>query len=73
MGTYPLSLRRLNYLLPPLLSFNTLWKEFSVESKSEALCAQGEKLAGQVFTLLDIFRSLFYEANSCISSYLEKH
>ena len=29
--------------------------------------------AGQVFRSLGIFRSLFHEANSCISSYLEKH
>ena len=35
----------------------------------------GKKLAGQVFRqlLIDIFRSWFYESNSCISSYLEKH
>ena len=32
-----------------------------------------EKLAKKVFSQLDIFRSWFYEPNSYISSYLEKH
>ena len=32
-----------------------------------------EKLAEQVFRLLDIFRCWFYEPDSCISSCLEKH
>ena len=31
------------------------------------------KLAGLVFRQSDILRSLFYESNSCISSYLIKH
>ena len=32
-----------------------------------------EKLAEQVFRQLDTFRSQFYDPNSYISSYLEKH
>ena len=32
-----------------------------------------EKLAGQVFKQLGIFRNQFYEPNSCIFPYLEKH
>ena len=42
-------------------------KEFRVESRNEVLCSG--KLAGQVFRLLDILRSWFYEPNSCNSSY----
>ena len=40
--------------------------------KGGMLCSV-EKLAGQVFRNLDIFRNWFYEPNSCISSYLGKH
>ena len=32
-----------------------------------------EKLPGQVFKELDIFGSQFFEPNSCVSPYLEKH
>ena len=46
-------------------------KEFRVEVRSEALCALG-KLAKQVFRELDNFMR-FYEPDSCIFSYLEKH
>ena len=49
----------------------SLQREFRVESRNESPRAL-EKLA-QVFRWLDIFRSWFYEPNSCISSYLEKH
>ena len=52
------------------LTFNTLWAEFRVEGRNEALGAPG-KLTGPVFRQLDIFRSWLYEANSSISSYLE--
>ena len=48
-----------------------LQREFRVESRNESPRTL-EKLA-QVFRWLDIFRSWFYEPNSCISSYLEKH
>jgi len=47
-------------------------KEFKMESRNEALCAPG-KLSGQVFRQLDILRKLFYEPNSYICSYVEKH
>ena len=33
----------------------------------------GENWQNKVFRWLDIFRSQFYESNSCISSYLENH
>ena len=59
-------------MLLKLLTSNNPLKEFRVESRNEALCALG-KLAGQVFRESDILRSRFYEPNSCISSYLEKH
>ena len=59
-------------MLLKLLTSNNPLKELRVESRNEALCALG-KLAGQVFRESDILRSRFYEPNSCISSYLEKH
>ena len=52
-------------------SFNTSWKEFRVEIRNAALCAWQEKLSGQDFRQLDIFRKTLYEPNSWISSYLE--
>ena len=71
-GTCHPPLQEWNQVLLQLLTFNTLWKEFRVESRNEALGATG-KLTGQVFRRLDIFRSWPYEPNSSISSYLEKH
>ena len=59
-------------MLLQLLIFNTSGKELRVESRSEVSCEQG-KLAEQVFRRLDGFRSPFYEPNSSVSSYLEKH
>ena len=38
-----LPLQGLNHVLLQLLTFNTPWTEFRVESRSEALCAQGAK------------------------------
>ena len=46
-------------------------KEFQVESTNEALGALGKN--GRTALQTDISRSRFYEPNSCISSYLEKH
>ena len=40
-STY-LPLWGLNHVLLQLLTFNTPWKEFRVESRNEALCAQGK-------------------------------
>ena len=51
------------------LTFNTPWEEFRVENRNKAPCDLGK--TGR--TSLPIFRSWFYETNSCISSYLEKH
>ena len=71
-GIFHLSLHRLNHELLQLLTFNTPGKELRVEIRSKALSALG-KLAEQVFRKLDISRRRFYEPNSCIISYLEKH
>ena len=54
-----------------MMIFNTLWKEFRVESRNEALGAL--KKIGKTGLQIDIFKSQFYEPSSCISSYLEKH
>ena len=70
-ATCHLPLRGSNSEPLQLLTFNTPWKEFRVESRNGALCALG-KLAGQVFRGLGIFRSQIYEPISHISSYLEK-
>ena len=43
-------------------------KDLRAEIRSEALCVLG-KLAKQVFRQLNIFRRIFYEPSSCISSY----
>ena len=40
--------------------------------RGEVVCALG-KPGDQVFRELDIFRRRFYEPDSCISSYLERH
>ena len=71
IGTCHLPLQGLNHVLLQLLTFNTLWKEYRVESRNEALCALGK--TGRTGLQTDIFRSRFYEPNFCISSYLEKH
>ena len=71
MGTGHLPPQGLNYVLLQLLTFNTPLKGVQVESSSEALCALGK--TGRAGLQIDIFRSQFYEPNSCISSYLEKH
>ena len=42
IGTYHLPLQGLNHELLQLLSFNTPWKQFRVESRDEALCALGK-------------------------------
>ena len=52
--------------------FHNLQKEFRVESINEVLCAPGKNWQDRL-SQLDIFRSWFYEPNSCISSYSEKH
>ena len=72
IGTCHLPLQGLNHTLLSLLIFNALQKEFGVESRNEALCAQGGK-TGRTGLQIVIFRSWFYEPNSCISSYLERH
>ena len=41
-GTCHLPLQGLNQVLLQLLTFNIPWKEFSVESRNEALCALGK-------------------------------
>ena len=70
MSTCHLPLQGLNHVLLQLLTFNTPGR--SPQWKWGVLCSR-EKLAGQVFRQLDIFRSWFYEPSSCISPYLEKH
>ena len=72
IGTCHLPLQGFNQVLLWLLTFSTPWREFRSESRNEALCAL-EKLAEQTSRERDIFRSWFYEPNSCIPSYLEKH
>ena len=68
-GHCHLPLRRLNLMLPELLTFNNPWGSLGW---SEALCAPGN-LVGHVLRWLDVFRNRFYDLNPCISSYLEKH
>ena len=72
ISTCHLFLQGLNHELQHLLTSNTRWKDFWVESRNEALCALG-KLAEQVFREFNIFRRWFYEPHSCTSLYLEKH
>jgi len=57
-------------VLLQLLTFNTPWK-LRVKSRNEALCALGK--TARTGLQIVIFRSWFYEPNSFISSYLEKH
>ena len=56
-------------MLPQLLAFNTSWKEFRVESRNEALGAQGKiaKTDLQIFRYFsgDDFMSPIF-ASSCI-------
>ena len=59
-GIWILPLHRLNPVLLQLLTFDTPWRGFRVES--EALCAPG-KLVEQVFRQLDIFRNWFHDPN----------
>ena len=59
-------------MLTLLLNFNTLWKEFSVESKSEALCAQEENTGRTGLQIVGHFQEPLLWG-SCISLYLEKH
>ena len=42
MGTCHLPLQGLDHALLQLLTLSTPWKEFRVESRNEALCAQGK-------------------------------
>ena len=66
-------LQGLNHvLLEFLLTLNTSWKEYRVESRNEAFCGWGRR-TGTTDLQVDIFRSQFYEPNSCMSSYLEKY
>ena len=55
MGACHLPLQELNHELGQLLIFNIPRKMFKVESKNEALCAQGK--AGRMGFQIDIFRS----------------
>ena len=52
---------------------STPLKELRADIRIEALCTLLGKLAEQVFRSLDIFRRRFYEPNSYVSSYPEKH
>ena len=71
MGTHHLPLQGLNHESLQWLTFNILWKELRVESRNEALCTLGK--TGRTGLQIVIFRSWYYEPNSCISAYLEKH
>ena len=71
VGTCHLPLQGLNQVVLQLLTFNTLWKEFRVESGNEALSARGKTVRAGL--QIDMFRNWFYESNSYISSYLEQH
>ena len=66
-GTCHLSLPGLNHVLLQLLIFKTLWNEFRVENRNEALCALGEIWHNRSS---DIFRNWFYEPSSYTSLYL---
>ena len=68
MDTWYLPLQTLNHVL---LIFSIPWKEFRVENRNEAFCAQGK--TGRTSLQVGIFRSRFYEPNSYISSYVEKY
>ena len=62
IGTCRLPLQGLNHEWLQLLTFNTLWKEFRVESRNETLCALGK--TGRTGLWMAIFRRRFYERNS---------
>ena len=66
-----LPLEDLNHVLLYMLTLDTPWKKFRVESRNEAHCALG-KTGRTVLRYSNIFRNRFYEFSSCISSYLEK-
>lgn len=68
-GTSRLPLQRSNCELLQLLTFNTPWKEFRVEIRTEALCVLGK--TSRTSPQIDIFRRRFCEPISCISSYLD--
>ena len=57
-----LPLQGLNHEWLQLLTFNTLWKEFRVESRNETLWALGK--TGRTGLWIAIFRRWFYEHNS---------
>ena len=59
IGTCHLPVQRLNHVLQAA--------DFQLSLKG-CQTVLWEKLAGQVFRLLDISRNQFYEPNSCISS-----
>ena len=66
-GICHLSPPGLNHVLLQLLIFKTLWNEFRVESRNQALCALGETWHNRSS---DIFRNWFYEPSSYTSLYL---
>ena len=57
MGSRHLALQGLNHVLMQLLIFNTPWKEFRVEGRYEALCAQ-EKTGKTDFQIVRYFQKL---------------
>ena len=67
-GTCHVPLQRPNHELLQLATFNTLRRELRVELRNGVLCALGK--IGRTGSL-DNFR--FYDPDSCIYSYLEKH
>ena len=70
IGACHLPLQGLNHVLLRLLIFNIPWKEFGVHSRNETFSVPGK--TGRTGLQIVIFKSQFYEPNSCISSYLEK-
>ena len=58
-------------MLLQLLTFHHPWKEFRVESRNKHSVDVGK--TGRTGLQIDVFRSWFYEPNSCTSLYLEKH
>ena len=57
MGSRHLALQGLNHVLMQLLIFNMPWKEFRVEGRHEALCAQ-EKTGKTGFQIVRYFQKL---------------
>ena len=69
IGTCHPPLQGSNHVLLQLLTFNTLGKEFRVESRNEAGNTwQNKSSDSWIFSRAD-----FFEPTSCISLYLEKH